>query len=188
MHKLAVAALVLAATATAHADPAPAPRVLQYWHDVSPCSDAVMIQLDQPVAQVIARWTFAGAMDERVVTPQTDVVELGTTECDEPNLDMTQLAAGGHLELIAIRADGSQITVRGLPARLATAEMPQDGNGLAHALQHGDLPSEPPPPLVPADWNPMRGIDTALWAGLGVCLLVAGGCLVLFRRRPKLII
>jgi hypothetical protein len=200
------------AHAVYHIDPAwrpePAPRVLQYWRDAPNMwdeGDAVMIQIDQPVAAVVARWTFDGVVTEWLVAPHTDedlpgasVVELGEVTCGAQTLDMAEMHAGGHLELVGIRADGSRVAIHGLPDRIAEDQMPADSVGFHHAVtstsqlvRHDLAPPQPPPapPAVgalPADWNPMRGLDDALWLGAG-----AGGALALvffglFRLRPSL--
>ena len=192
-------ALVVGQSRTGACDPAP--RVLQYWHDQSvgpgAAHDALMIQLDAPVAAVVARWTFGDATTEWTVGPRTDaahpgvsVVELGDLG-GSPTLVMRELAAGGHLDLTAIGADGARVAIRGLPARLATDEMPTDDTGLGRALA-----SVPPPTVVraaapvvsplPADWNPMRGLDDALWWALGAIGLLTLGVIAAFRLRPAL--
>lgn len=123
--------------------PATAPRVLQYWHDSSSwsCSstDSVNIQLDQPVAAVRARWTFAGKTREWIEAPRSteptrSVLELGKISCGGTTVDPKELAAGGHLELIAIRADRSEVAVTGLPEVLTTREMPSDDQDRAMHL------------------------------------------------------
>ncbi len=180
----------------------PAPRVLQYWHDhattTAPVRDALMIQLAEPVAAVVARWTYAGEATEWTVVPRTDddrpgvsVVELGDADGGSHTLEMSQLRAGGHLDLTAIRLDGSRVAIHGLPSRLATDEMPTDDVGVAHALQPAVRP--PPPPhkatvvsALPADWNPLRGLDDALGWGLGGIGLLTLGVIAAFRLRPTL--
>src|SRR5262249_11660274 len=100
-----------------------APHVLAYWHDVSPERDALAIQLDQPTAAVLARWTFGDTTTEWLVVPQTfadqpgvSVVALGETGCGAATLPPAQLRAGGALELVAIGVDGSRTRIAGLPA------------------------------------------------------------------------
>jgi hypothetical protein len=46
-------------------------------------------------------------------------VEVGSIACAETNVPRDQLDMGGHLELIAIRLDGSEIPVKGLPAEIS---------------------------------------------------------------------
>jgi len=115
--------------------PAKLPRVVQYWHDVSSwaCSstDTVTIQLDQPVAAVRVRWTFRGQVREWIEVPRSDeptksVLKLGKLDCGSTTVDPEELAVGGHLALIAIRADRSEVAVTGLPAFLSSKEMPAD--------------------------------------------------------------
>jgi len=54
------------------------------------------------------------------------VLELGTFNCGSTTVDPEELAVGGHLALIAIRADRSEIAVTGLPELLSSKEMPSD--------------------------------------------------------------
>jgi len=180
----------------------PAPRVLQFWHDDRTCfdcanSDAVMLQLDAPVAAVVARWTFDGVSTEWLVVPHTSedvpgaaVVELGDVDCIASNLDMDEMHAGGHLDLTAIRVDGSRVAVRGLPDRIAEDQMPNDSVGIARAFKSTPLRESPPPPpqdaQLPADWNPLRGLDDAMYAVAAGIALLALGFLVLMRLRPQL--
>ncbi len=130
--------------------PARAPHVVQYWHDVSAwtCSstDSVKIQLDQPVAGVRVRWTFRGVTREWIEAPRSheptkSVLEVGKFNCGSTTVDPEELAVGGHLALIAIRADRSEVAVTGLPALLSSKEMPSDeGDRTMHLASM--LPSE----------------------------------------------
>lgn len=203
--KLALAAAVLvSALVVGHSRPGacdPAPRVLQYWHEQSPPTapgqDALMIQLDEPVAAVVARWTYAGTTTAWTVVPRTaedrpgvTVIALGDLDGGSPTLATSELQAGGHLDLMAIDLDGSRVAIRGLPSRLSTAEMPTDHIGLGRALQP-DVAGPPPEEAavgspLPADWNPMRGLDDALGWALGAIGLLTLGVIAAFRLRPTL--
>lgn len=131
--------------------PQSAPRVVQYWHNVyawtCSSSDSVKIQLDQSVAAVRVRWTYDGHTGEFIEVPRSNkptrsVIEIGKINCGSTTIDPEQLAAGGHLELIAIRADRTEVPVTGLPEILTTKEMPTDDGDRAMHLQ-SLLPAEP---------------------------------------------
>ena len=134
------------------------PRILMYWHfDLSwTCSsaDALMVQVDQPFAAVRAAWTRAGVTDSHVVVPRTDehgkiVIELGKHNCGGADIDPDELRLGGHLDLVGIRADGSEVAITGLPATIVTDDLPSDNSGLGYAMTvtKVDPPDEPPPPV-----------------------------------------
>jgi hypothetical protein len=168
-----------------------APHVLAFWHEVSPGRDALAIQLDQPTAAVLAQWTFGGTTTEWVVAPQTSndqpnvsVVVLGETGCGTATLPPAQLGVGGALELVAIGADGTRTRIAGLPAHLAHDAMPRGGHALS--MLAVPQPTEAPPAraLLPADWNPMRGLDDAMtYALLGGALFVGLGVAALRSKR-----
>ena len=166
--------------------PATAPRVVQYWHDVSAwtCSEtnSVNIQLDQPVAAVRARWTYKGETHEWIEAPRSteptkSVIEIGKFNCGSTTVDPAELAGGGHLELIAIRADRSEVAITGLPVVLSTKEMPSDeSDRTMHML-----------PVVAAAAPALAETPATLGAGLGVFVLglFALGGLLAFRYRVR---
>jgi hypothetical protein len=137
-----------------------APRVLHTWHHVSSwaCSstDTLMIQIDQRVAAVRAVFTYRGPLPEaseddyvrEVILPARAerskvVIELGKINCGSASIDPEYLRRGGKLELWAIRFDGSEAKIEGLPDRVATGEMPDDERGIdgAFTLVSTDAPA-----------------------------------------------
>jgi hypothetical protein len=155
--------------------PATAPRVLQFWHHVYEwtCSraDSLMVQTEQETAAYRVTWVPAhGAKRELVMPALTDVdrsaLELGKIDCSTESLPVDELAAGGHLELTAIRADRSEVAVVGLPYLISTAKLALDPDGLQHAFLIPD-----PPPAAPAMKAPDTG-DTTL--AVVVLLMFAG--------------
>jgi len=161
------------------------PRVLQTWHHTSAwtCSwaDSLMIQLDQRAAAVRARWTYGGKTTEWVVPPRTErskvVVELGKINCGSTTLAPQQLAAGGKLELFAIRFDGSEVPITGLPTRISTKYVRDDERGLDAALT---LVSLDEPKLAAA--APRK---VSKWIGVAALLLLGCGLILGFRLAGK---
>lgn len=129
------------------------PRVLQYWHHRTATADSVMLQIDQPTAAIRARWTAAGARAREWIVPAqsselgASVVELGTPDCGSPTIGAAELARGGELTLTAIRFDGSEVPVTGLPPVLATQKLMATTEGLDRALV---MPRNPAPAPMPA--------------------------------------
>ncbi len=113
-----------------------APRVVQAWHHAShwTCSstDSVSFQLDQPTAAVRVVWSYFGAPAREWIVPTQlatsprgwllNVLELGKINCGGTTIPPEELAVGGELTLYAIRFDGSEVHVDGLPARLSSAD------------------------------------------------------------------
>jgi hypothetical protein len=184
----------------------PPPRVLQYWHvlpdryapdDIR--TGAVEIQIDQPVAAIDARWVFGDHATEWRMAPHTvedfvntSVVEIGDIPCGVNNLAIDEVIAGGHLELTAVRFDGSRAVIHGLPARLVESEMPRDSQGMGHALKRGlgaprfRVLSQTPREIaqdIPADWNPFVGLDDVLGAALLGGGGLAIGCFLFLKLR-----
>jgi hypothetical protein len=130
------------------------PRVLQYWHDkyewTCSSSEALMLQTDQEAAAYRIRWTFHGVTRELVLPPSTDfqrsALELGKINCGGETLPLDELRAGGHLELVAIRLDRSEIPVTGLPATIVLGALPLADNGLDHAMMVQPRPPVAAPP------------------------------------------
>ncbi|HEY5921740.1 MAG TPA: hypothetical protein VIV11_08715 [Kofleriaceae bacterium] len=105
--------------------PVEAPFVVKWWHHESEwtcsSSDTLNIEISQPTAAVRVRWTFRGDTTETIVPTEGNVLELGKINCGGTTLDPDELRAGGHLELTAIRLDGSEVAIRGLPAKISTS-------------------------------------------------------------------
>ena len=134
--------------------PDAAPRVLRYWHQVyawtCSSSDSMMLQLDQHTAAVRARWTYNGRTVDYIEAARTDgskaVVELGSINCGGESIPVDQLRDGGRLELFAIRHDGSEVKIEGLPARITTRDIGVEDRGLDAASVLVTL--DAPPPVV----------------------------------------
>lgn len=139
--------------------PAAAPRVIQYWHHKHEwtCSeaDSLMLQIDQPTAAFRVYWQSGDRpMRELVIPARTgdhhvSVLELGKINCGSTSIDPAELAAGGTLVLMAIRFDGSEVVVAGLPATISTADMPTSADGLSRAIGFplGTERTAPVPPV-----------------------------------------
>ena len=163
--------------------PATAPRVLQFWHHVYEwtCSytDSLMVQTGQETAAYRVTWVpVHGPRRELVMPARTDVdrsaLELGKINCSTESLPVDELAAGGHLELTAIRVDRSEVAVVGLPDLISTAKLASDPDGLRHAF----LIPDPPRAAPPAKPHVTGGTTLALV----VLLMVAGALCVVLRR------
>lgn len=139
--------------------PAAAPRVIQYWHQVSAwtcsSSDLVWLQIDQPTAAFRVVWEARNRPARQFVFPartgdnHISVLPLGKLNCvSEPIIDPAELAAGGRLTLFAIRYDGSEVAVTGLPEILTTRAMPTTEDGIERAIgfQRGSEPTSSVPP------------------------------------------
>lgn len=116
--------------------PARTPRVVALSHAqrVWTCSsyDLLAIELDQPVAAVRVRWTFGAITRELVEVAEVgdgaSFLALGKINCGSANLDPEELAIGGALELLAIRFDGSEVPVAGLPSFVSTRLVPRSSD------------------------------------------------------------
>jgi len=160
-----------------------APRVLQYWHHVYQwtCSnaDSVMFQIDQPTAAFRVSWKAGLHTAELVIPAKTDddnrsVLELGKPNCASANLDPDELLAGGTLTITAIRLDGSEIAVTGVPDFVSTKQMPTDTSGIDRAFRLGVVDSDSddevvtPPAIEETSESPLIGGFAVI-----VCLLGA---------------
>ncbi len=124
--------------------PAAAPRVIQTWHQVSSwtcsSSDLMMIQIDQPTAAFRVVWEAKDKPARQFVFPartadsHISVLQLGKLDCGGTTIEPAELAAGGRLSLFAIRFDGSEVAVKGLPATVSTTEMPTTEDGISRAI------------------------------------------------------
>lgn len=105
--------------------PTDAPQVTKYWHREYEwtCSseDTFNFEIDQATAAIRVRWTYRGDTTETIVPARGDVLKLGKINCGGSTLDPAELHAGGHLELIAIRLDGTEVRIGGLPATVSTS-------------------------------------------------------------------
>jgi hypothetical protein len=107
-----------------------APRVIDTIHVIEQSSDyeldVVNMALDQTVVGVRARWTHEGRRREWLSVPRTpdNVIMFGDIVCGATNPEPEELWKGGHLELTAIYADGSERDVA-MPARFSSAAMLQ---------------------------------------------------------------
>jgi hypothetical protein len=128
--------------------PVDPPRVIAMRHRkhrwTCSWSDAAEIRLDQPVAAVRVVWTRDGTSHERILAPQpvrirggvelpfAEVV-LGKLNCSGFTFSVSDLEAGVAIEMTAIRFDGSEVRVEGLPPILDLDELP-DGREKTAAL------------------------------------------------------
>jgi len=176
--------------------PTAAPRVVQYWHHVSEwtcsMSDSWMIQVDQPTAAFRVRFTpidDIGSTIEYIEPAQTgedgrSVLEIGKHNCiGAPTISLEQLAVGGILELQAIRFDGSEVEVTGLPAMMKTSEMRTSDAGIEGAIGYA-VPPASPPPAPPVVTNARSGEAVLVITGVGVGLLFIGMLLAGRKRTP----
>lgn len=161
--------------------PARAPRVLQYWHSTASwtCSstDSLMVQLDQPVTAVRVRWHVNGhAVDYLEATRNNGtktVLELGKINCGGENVPLEQLYDGVGLELYAIRFDGSEVKIEGMPSRMELGDLEGTDGGMEQALtivatqetsaaQQATRPAQRPPA---SEW---LGVFVLALAGFGL--------------------
>jgi hypothetical protein len=176
--------------------PARAPRVLQYWHHQSEwtCSysDSWMIQVDQPTAAFRVRFMRLDVIGNSIeyiepAQPGEDgrsVLEIGKHNCIADTIISPEtLAAGGVLELVAIRFDGSEVEVTGLPKMMRTSDMRTSDGGLSDAIGYASLPLAPPP-APPIVTNAASGQAFLVIAGAGVGLLFIGMMLAGRKRTP----
>jgi hypothetical protein len=115
-----------------------------------------MLQIDQPTAAFRVFWRFKDRPARELVIPartaanNVNVLELGKIDCGRASIDPYELAAGGILTLVAIRYDGSEVAVSGLPPTISTVDMPSSEAGLGRAIGF-PLGTEPVAPVPPAD-------------------------------------
>ena len=138
--------------------PAAAPRVIQTWHQVSSwtCSSADLfnLQIDQPTAAFRIVWEPKNLPARQFVFPavtadnNVNVLSLGKVDCGTTNIDPAELLVGGRMSLFAIRYDGSEVAVRGLPEYVSSAQAPVTEDGIKRAIGFpiGTAPTAPVPP------------------------------------------
>ena len=165
------------------------PRVLQFWHylDEWTCSwgHSLLIQIDQPTAAVRVQWTTNGHSVDYIEAVQTEgdkrVLELGKINCGDQNMPLEQLLEGGDIELFAIRNDGSEVPIAGMPRHVALSKLPPTGSHMDHAFTIVATQS------APQTVRTMLQARNEAGAGLGVLVLVLAalgvvGALWLIRR------
>jgi hypothetical protein len=175
--------------------PKAAPRAIHYWHHKSEwtCSetDSWMIQVDQPTAAFRVMFTpnTLGAKPIEYIEPAKtgddgrSVLEIGKHDCiATPTVAPAMLAAGGMLVLYAIRFDGSEVRVRGLPPLLSTSDMRTSDRGIQEAIGYTQLLPTPAP--NGAVTNAKSGHVFLLIAGAAVGLLFFGMLLAGRKRAP----
>jgi hypothetical protein len=103
--------------------PSLTPTAQGFEHDDSgggcPSWNVLRVTLDQPTAAIRIRWTFADVTFEWVLPAEGELILIGERSCGGTTVPTEQLAIGGRLELIAIRLDGSEIAVRGVPSTIS---------------------------------------------------------------------
>lgn len=165
-----------------------APRVLQYWHHQSEwtcsSSDSLMIQIDQPTAAIHVRWTVNGHTVDYWEATRNDgtksVLELGKINCGRTNVPLEQLYDGVGIELFAIRPDGSEIRVEGMPPTVALGELDRSEGGMEQAFTIVAT-QEPAAAMNAPEQKPASG------RGLGILVMVFAalgvvGCVYLLKR------
>jgi hypothetical protein len=121
--------------------------------------DAAAIQLDQPVAAVRVFWARDGQRHETIAVPrpiETDagipaaMILLGKINCSGENVPLADLTAGVVIKMTAIRFDGSEVQVEGLPTILDLDDVPG-------GIKHRAIPLlESAPPLIVNASPPVR--------------------------------
>ena len=109
--------------------PVDRPRVVSFWHGTSDfvcaAQNTVVIELDQIVSAVRVAWASKDRSGEILVAPHPayprkgrpkQLLELGRLSCAGENLPVAALRDGVTLQLTAIRHDGSEIAIEGVPA------------------------------------------------------------------------
>jgi hypothetical protein len=170
-----------------------APRVLQYWHHNSEwtcsSSDVLMIQIDQPTAAVRVRWTVNGhAVDYWEATKNDatkSVLQLGKINCGGENIPLEQLYDGVGIELYAIRFDGTEVKIEGMPSYIALSEIDASERGIDQAFtivatQEPAAAMNAPAPAKKTQSGRGLGILVMVFAALGVV-----GCVFLLKRAEK---
>lgn len=159
--------------------PAHAPRVLQYWHHAREwtcsSSDSLRIQIDQPTAAVRVRWHVNGHAVDYIEATRNDgtksVLELGKINCGGENVPLEQLYDGVGIELYAIRFDGSEVKIEGMPSRikLGDLEASEDDQAMTIvATQETQAAQQPPRGANRTPANEWLGVFVLAFAAFGV--------------------
>lgn len=119
------------------APPAEAPRVLAIehakWRWTCSSEDVLAIQIDQPVAAVRVFWATSDGQHEMIVAPQpretpmgrpAAILKLGKIDCGGANIPVEDLERGVVLGLTAIRNDGTEVAIDGVPTIVALDDFP----------------------------------------------------------------
>lgn len=118
--------------------PKQAPRVVQSRRNqhqwTCSWSDSLMLELDQPMAAVRMRWLTHGGEVDYIEALQGETLELGKINCGGENMPLDQLIAGGVIELFAIRLDGSEVPIIGLPRWIALGDFEPESRGGGNVL------------------------------------------------------
>jgi hypothetical protein len=153
--------------------PATAPTVHKIEHvDTGggcPSQNVLNFTLDQVSAAIRVRWTVEDATSEWVLPAKNALVSIGRRSCGGSTVPQHQLEVGGHLELTAIRVDGSEIAVRGVPSVISFNDAPKRTRRAeleAARLEASALKSDAPR-------QPSNGCERLLLSAL---LLVASVC------------
>jgi hypothetical protein len=103
--------------------PSAAPRATNFTHHESSwtcaSTDAIFIDVDQSTAAVRVRWTYQDTTEFRVLAREGRVA-IGHVGCCGTSIPPEELHDGGELELVAIRADGSEVPILGVPSYLSS--------------------------------------------------------------------
>jgi hypothetical protein len=105
-------------------------------------TNAAAIQLDQPVAAVRVAWTYEGQSHETIVAPLPERTRngvdlpsawilLGYVSCTGQTMSTFALEAGVTVDMTAIRVDGSEVKVEGLPPILDFDDLPFEREKMA---------------------------------------------------------
>jgi hypothetical protein len=117
--------------------PAEPPRVLvlersEYGWSCLP-EDALAIQIDQPVAAVKVFWATSKGTQTMIVAPEpyatplgkpASILLLGRPYCASENVPLADLERGVVLGLTAIRNDGSEVMIEGVPTFVKLDDWP----------------------------------------------------------------
>ena len=129
--------------------PTTAPRAIRFEHEESEwtcaSTDALYIELDQSTAAVRVHWTHRGTTETRVL-PTDGRVALGLNGCCGTYISPDELHDGGTLELVAIRVDGSEAQILGIPS-FVSSDMYSPARAVASDSTEGE--PDPDEPLVP---------------------------------------
>jgi hypothetical protein len=169
------------------APPDRAPRAVTILHSQYSwtCSeqDAAAIQLDQPVAAVRVFWARDGQRHETLVVPKpmrsavgvpAAVILLGKIDCAGETIPVADLMAGAVVKMTAIRFDGSEVQIEGLPTLLDLDDLPREKQQRAVSL------IDSAPPLIVNASPPVR--HRRHTSGL-IILALLGGAVFFGARR-----
>jgi hypothetical protein len=171
--------------------PASAPRVVTIMRSRYSwtCSeqDAVAMQLNQSVAAVRVFWAYDGQRHEQLVVPRpvqtrtgvpAAVILLGKIDCAGENIPVSALESGVVLGMTAIRFDGSEVRVDGVPSMVALGDLSVEKKQIAVSLLQETWNDAP---VQVSASPPLRRSG-----GHGVLILtLLGGAIVIGARRGR---